>query len=135
MNILVAGGAGYIGSHAIRQLLKANHSVTVLDNLSHGHVEAIHAAGHSLDGNVQFVQTDIDDTARVIEILKENAVEAVIHFAAFIEVGESVTDPSKYYRNNFTGSLALLDAMRLAKVNKLVFSSTAAVYGNPTSVP
>lgn len=128
MNVLVTGGAGYIGSHAVRELLRAGHSVTVLDNLSTGHREAV-------DSRASFVQGDTADAALVERVLRDHKIEAVLHFAAFIEVGESVADPDKYYRNNFSAPLVLLGAMRAAGVRKIVFSSTAAVYGNPVRVP
>lgn len=128
MRVLVTGGAGYIGSHAVRELLRAGHTVTVLDNLSTGHRE-------SVDPHAHFVEGDTSDSGLVVRLLREREIEAVLHFAAFIEVGESVTDPDKYYRNNFAAPLMLLGAMREAGVKKIVFSSTAAVYGNPVKVP
>ncbi len=128
MNVLVTGGAGYIGSHAVRELIRAGHTVTVLDNLSTGHRAAVDSRAH-------FVQGDTGDAVMVERLLVDRRIEAVLHFAAFIEVGESVQDPDKYYRNNFASPLALLGAMRAADVRKIVFSSTAAVYGNPVRVP
>ncbi|MEO5971121.1 MAG: UDP-glucose 4-epimerase GalE [Bdellovibrionia bacterium] len=135
MNILVAGGAGYIGSHAVRRLLKGNHKVTVLDNLSKGYLAAIESAAFELNNKPRFVQGDIADENLVTQVLMEDQIEAVLHFSAFIEVGESIDNPEKYYQNNLMGSFALLKAMKNAEVQKLVFSSTAAVYGNPTSIP
>lgn len=134
MNILVAGGAGYIGSHAVRMLTKAGHEVVVLDDLSHGYSQLIEGATQGLR-HARFVNASIADHAAVVQALRESRIDAVMHFAAFIEVGESVADPDKYYGNNFCGSLALLRAMREANVERLVFSSTAAVYGNPLTVP
>jgi UDP-glucose 4-epimerase len=128
VRVLVTGGAGYIGSHAVRELLSAGHDVTVLDNLSTGHRAAVDPKAH-------FVQGDMGDAVAVERLLKDRRIEAVLHFAAFIEVGESVQDPDKYYRNNFSNALSLLGSMRAAGVKKIVFSSTAAVYGNPTSIP
>lgn len=128
MRVLVTGGAGYIGSHAVRELLRAGHVVTVLDNLATGHREAVDRQAH-------FVEGETGDAALVVKTLREREIEAVLHFAAFIEVGESVVDPDKYYRNNFSAPLVLLGAMREAGVQKIVFSSTAAVYGNPNQVP
>jgi UDP-glucose 4-epimerase len=128
MKVLVTGGAGYIGSHTVLKLLNAGHQVTVVDNLSHGHREAV-------DPRALFVQADIGDFESMLAILKKAQIEAVIHFAAFIEVGESVTDPLKYYFNNFSNALNLLRALNEAQVKKIVFSSTAAVYGNPLSTP
>jgi UDP-glucose 4-epimerase len=135
MNVLVAGGAGFIGSHAVRQLLNAGHRVVVLDNLSHGHREAVDDAARGLRSEAHWIEGDIADRTRVLRALRDYDIDAVMHFAALIEVGESVTDPAKYYRNNFTGALELMEPMRAAGVRKLVFSSTAAVYGNPVSVP
>jgi UDP-glucose 4-epimerase len=128
MNVLVTGGAGYIGSHAVRGLLDQGHRVTVIDNLSQGHKEA-------LDSRANFILGSTGDRQLVLKLLNENKIEAVMHFAANIEVGESVIDPGKYYQNNFSHTLALLGAMADAKVKKIVFSSTAAVYGNPASNP
>lgn len=128
MKVLVTGAAGYIGSHAIRTLQATGHEPIALDNLSRGHRAAI-------PEGMPFYEADIADTPRLMEILTRHQIEAVMHFAAFMEVGESVADPYLYYSNNFSGSLALLDAMRHAGVKKLVFSSTAAVYGAPTTMP
>ena len=128
MKILVTGGAGYIGSHAVRHLLDHGYDVTVLDNLSHGHHEAV-------DPRARLVGGSTGDQAFVTELLRSEGIRAVMHFAADIEVGESVVDPGKYYENNFSNALHLLQAMRAAGVKKIVFSSTAAVYGNPNKTP
>lgn len=128
MRVLVTGGAGYIGSHAVRELLESGHDVTVLDNLATGHREAV-------DARAIFIKGDTADHELVSKTLRDSKIDAVLHFAAFIEVGESVQDPGKYYRNNFAAPLELLGAMRDVGVKKIVFSSTAAVYGNPTRVP
>ncbi len=128
MKVLVTGGAGYIGSHTVLKLLNEGHQVFVVDNLSHGHREAV-------DSRAEFYQADVGDSVAMKNILLSIGVEAVVHFAAFIEVGESVTDPLKYYVNNFSNALSLLRSMAEAKVSKIVFSSTAAVYGNPLSTP
>lgn len=128
MRVLVTGGAGYIGSHAVRELLNAGHKVVVLDNLSKGHMEAV-------DPRAQLVVGSTASEDLLIQRLKAHQIEAVMHFAADIEVGESVTNPHKYYQNNFANSLNLLRAMVETGVKKLVFSSTAAVYGNPESTP
>ncbi|HXH75519.1 MAG TPA: UDP-glucose 4-epimerase GalE [Bacteriovoracaceae bacterium] len=128
MKILVTGGAGYIGSHAVRELLRSAHSVVVLDNLSNGHAEAV-------DPRVELVIGSTSDSSLLHRLLYDNQIEAVMHFAADIEVGESVIDPFKYYQNNFANSLKLLKAMVDAQVSKFIFSSTAAVYGNPVSTP
>ena len=135
MNILVAGGAGYIGSHAVRALLKANHEVTVIDDLSHGHRDAVDSASIGLSNRAKLIEINISDTLGMVQALRDHSIQAVIHFASFIEVGESVQDPQKYYLNNFSGSLSLMSAMMTANVKKLVFSSTAAVYGHPLSNP
>ncbi|WP_116134028.1 UDP-glucose 4-epimerase GalE [Tropicimonas sp. IMCC34043] len=122
-NVLVCGGAGYIGSHMVRLLQEAGHGVVVFDNLSQGHEQAI--AGVTLE------RGDLLNPADLAGVFDRHNVDAVIHFAALIAVGESVAAPDLYYRNNVVGTLNLLDAMRAAGVEKLVFSSTAAVFGNP----
>ncbi|MEG2248324.1 MAG: UDP-glucose 4-epimerase GalE [Akkermansia sp.] len=129
MKVLVTGGAGYIGSHTVRQLVKAGADVTVLDNLSYGHKAAI------VDKEVKFVQGDLGDATVVYPLLMGAGFDAVIHFAAFIEVGESVTNPLKYYTNNIAKPLILLGAMKAAGVRAFVFSSTCATYGVPTQMP
>lgn len=128
MSVLVTGGAGYIGSHAVQELLREGFDVVVLDDLSKGHREAI-------DRSVPFYQASLSDTGQLQSIFREHSIEAVLHFAAFIEVGESVRDPERYYRNNFCNALQLLQAMKDHGVGKFIFSSTAAVYGNPLSIP
>jgi UDP-glucose 4-epimerase len=128
MRVLVTGGAGYIGSHAVKLLADSGHEITVLDNLSHGHLKAV-------DSRARFVEGNTGNQNLVTGILKDHKIEAVMHFAANIEVGESVANPGKYYENNFSSALTLLISMRDAGVKKLVFSSTAAVYGNPESTP
>ena len=128
MNVLVVGGAGYIGSHCVRQLLAAGHRPVVLDNLVFGHRGAI-AAG------VPLYTADLGDEAAVGEILKREEIEAVMHFAAFAYVGESVNDPLKYYFNNVVATLGLLRVMLKQRVKKFVFSSTCATYGVPTAMP
>ncbi|WP_327403445.1 UDP-glucose 4-epimerase GalE [Streptomyces sp. NBC_01288] len=121
---LVTGGAGYVGSVVAQHLLEAGHEVTVLDNLSTGFREGVPAGA-------TFVEGDIRDAAKWLD----SSYEAVLHFAAFSQVGESVVKPEKYWENNVGGSMALLAAMREAGVRKLVFSSTAATYGEPDEVP
>lgn len=127
MNILVVGGAGYIGSHAVRFLLAAGHQVTVYDNLSRGHREAVP------DGLL--VEGELTDRPTLVSLLRDRQIDAVMHFAAFALVNESVNDPSVYYRNNVIAALELLDAMKEAEVKKIVFSSTTATYGEPDSMP
>jgi UDP-glucose 4-epimerase len=128
MKVLVTGGAGYIGSHAVKELIDANHQVVVLDNFSHGHKLAV-------DDRAVTIKGDTAEPQLLNDILQNHGIEAVIHFAADIEVGESVTNPYKYYQNNFSHSLNLLHCMQESGVKKLVFSSTAAVYGNPAKTP
>jgi UDP-glucose-4-epimerase GalE len=127
MNILVTGGAGYVGSHAVKLLLSRGHDVWVYDNLSAGHRAAV-PAGRLIVG-------DLSERDRLDQALVERRVEAVMHFAAFALVGESVRHPAKYYQNNVINTLHLLDALRRHDVRRFVFSSTCAVYGVPTAVP
>ncbi|KQR15665.1 UDP-glucose 4-epimerase GalE [Deinococcus sp. Leaf326] len=128
MKLLVVGGAGYIGSHTVRQLRAAGHEAVVLDNLSSGHAEA-------LPEDVTLVQADLLDPEAVKAALNAHQPDAVIHFAALIEVGESMRAPGRYYRNNVVGSLNLLQAIVETRKIPLVFSSTAAVYGTTDAVP
>lgn len=127
MRVLVVGGAGYIGSHMVKMLLGAGHEVVTLDNLSSGHRDAV------LGGI--FVEGDLADSDCLNNVFKKYTPDAVMHFASFIQVGESVRKPDIYYRNNVTNTLNLLDAMREFEVNKFIFSSTAAVFGEPDYVP
>ena len=128
MRVLVTGGAGYIGSHVVRALLQTGHEAVVYDNLSTGHRQAVAA-------DVPFYEEDIRSTERLAEVLLAERVEAVLHFAAASLVGESMQEPQKYYDNNVGGTLSLLMAMKQAHVENLVFSSTAAVYGEPEEWP
>ena len=128
MNILVTGGAGYIGSVVSSELVRAGNNVVVYDNLSHGYREAV------VQG-AEFVQGELADGKHIHTILKEHAIEAVMHFAASIEAGESMKVPEQFFRNNTAGSLTLLESMIANNVKKLVFSSTAALYGNPEVTP
>jgi len=127
--ILVTGGAGYIGSHTVRQLAAAGHKIVVLDNLVYGHKEAI------VDDNATLVVGDMSDAGLVDQIFEENDIEAVVHFAAYAYVGESVTDPIKYYRNNTAAALTLLQAMKDHACDQFIFSSTCATYGDPKEMP
>src|SRR5262245_58760349 len=126
--VLVTGGAGYIGSHAVRALLDAGHHVVVLDDLSAGHREAV-------PPQVPIVEAPIHDRTRVAAALREHRIDSVMHFATWLVVSDSVRDPLGYYQNNVVGSLGLLGAMVDAGVLRLVFSSTCAVYGEPSAVP
>lgn len=126
--VVVTGGAGYIGSHAVRALVDAGHAVAVLDDLSAGHAEAVPAG-------VPLVRARIHDREAVRGLLADHRADAVMHFAAWLAVGESVARPLDYYQNNVAGTLAVLDAMREAGVRRFIFSSTCAVYGEPASVP
>src|SRR5436190_15127973 len=127
MRILVTGGAGYIGSHTVKLLLGRGHDVWVYDSLVYGHREAV-PADRLIVGDLR--DADVLDHALLI-----HRIEAVVHFAAFCYVGESVTDPAKYYQNNVGNSLILFERMRRHGVNRIVFSSTCATYGTPDKVP
>jgi UDP-glucose 4-epimerase len=135
MNVLVTGGAGYIGSHAVQRLLRDGHTVTSLDNLYRGHVEAMEALRPNSGGRLEFVKGDIGDRALLDLVLRSRAIEAVMHFAALAYVGESVQQPLAYYRNNTASALTLIEACEAAGVTKFVFSSTCATYGDPPVVP
>jgi len=126
-SVLVTGGAGYIGSHACKILARAGYQPVVFDNLSRGHREAVRWG--------PLVEGDLADRERLATALEVHHVAAVMHFAAYAYVGESVADPAMYYRNNLGGTLSLLEAMRETRVDKIVFSSTCATYGIPTDTP
>lgn len=128
MNVLVAGGAGYIGSHTVRELISAGHKVVVYDNLCKGHKAAV-------DKKAIFIKGELEDFDSISKALSSNRIDSVMHFSSFIEVGESVIDPYKYYKNNIVNTLTLLEAMRKNNVNRIIFSSSAAVYGTPKTVP
>lgn len=123
MTVLVTGGAGYIGSHAVKRLHQQGYRTVVYDSLIYGHREAV--------GSSDCIEGTLHDTARLRDVLRDYAVTDVLHFAAFAYVGESVQDPLKYYDNNVMGTLSLLQAMRDVEVKHLIFSSTCAVYGVP----
>jgi len=125
--VLVVGGAGYIGSHMVRMLAENGYRPVVLDHLSSGRQEAV--------GDAELIVGDVGDAGLVDQVITHVRPDAVLHFASFIEVGESVADPHKYYRNNVANALVLFDAMRKHAVDKLIFSSTAAIYGTPRRTP
>jgi UDP-glucose 4-epimerase len=129
MNVLVVGGAGYIGSHTVKRLLEAGHRPVIYDNLSRGKEAAIGIL------KVPAEIGEMEDQANVVAVLERYRIEAVMHFAAFAYVGESVDRPLEYYRNNVAATILLLQAMRQSGVEKFIFSSTCAVYGEPTKVP
>lgn len=134
--VLVTGGAGYIGSHVVKALAQSGYDVVVYDDLSSGHREAVHALASRLpDRRITLVEGDIADRARVAEALKSSSATAVMHFAAKISVGESVTNPFKYYATNVGGTVAVLRAMADCGVGRFIFSSTAATFGEPETTP
>ncbi|MCW9717115.1 UDP-glucose 4-epimerase GalE [Avibacterium sp. 21-599] len=135
MAILVTGGAGYIGSHTVVELLNVGKDVVVLDNLSNSSAKSLQRVEEITGKAVKFYQGDVLDRAMLQQIFSENHIDAVIHFAGLKAVGESVRKPIEYYMNNVTGSLVLVDEMRKAGVWNLVFSSSATVYGDPEIVP
>ena len=128
MRVLVTGGAGYIGSIVNEELLKAAHQVVVYDSLVKGHAGAV-------PGEIPLIRADLNNRAVLIEALLQYGIEAVIHMAADSLVGESMADPGRYYHNNLVAGIALLESMRECGVNRIVFSSTAAVYGEPSKQP
>jgi UDP-glucose 4-epimerase len=127
MNILVAGGAGYIGSHMVKHLATTGHHVITYDNLSKGYRDAVKYG--------EFVQGDLSDRQALDAVFSHHRIDAVMHFAAFIEVGESVVNPSMYYHNNVSNTQTLLDAMVAHEVRYFIFSSTAAIFGEPVYTP
>jgi UDP-glucose 4-epimerase len=126
-SILVTGGAGYIGSHTVRALRLAGRDVVVLDTLELGEAEAV--------GDAELVVGDISDESLVASVCRDHDVEAIVHFAAYKNVGESMIEPAKYFRNNVIGTLHLLEAARSVNVDRIVFSSSCSVYGTPATVP
>ncbi|OZN50016.1 UDP-glucose 4-epimerase GalE [Gallibacterium anatis] len=135
MAVLVTGGAGYIGSHTVVELLNANREVVVLDNLSNSSAKSLDRVKQITGKAVTFYQGDVLDRALLKRIFADHNIESVIHFAGLKAVGESVVKPIEYYRNNVEGSLTLLDEMRQAGVFNFVFSSSATVYGDPEIIP
>src|SRR5690606_4517828 len=128
MNVLVVGGAGYIGSHCVRQLIAAGHRPVVLDNLVYGHRQAVAP-------EIPFYDANLGDEAAVTRVLRDEKIDLVMHFAAYCYVGESVTEPLNYYYNNVDATLHLLNAMIASNVKKFVFSSTCATFGVPATLP
>lgn len=133
MNVLVTGGAGYIGSHAVLRLVETGNSVLVVDNLDRGHVEAVQALQSIAPDQVAFEQCDILERERLLELMRSHSIDTVMHFAALAYVGESVNEPLRYYRNNTAGALSLIEASAAAGIKRFVFSSTCATYGEPPS--
>ena len=133
--IFVTGGAGYIGSHTVVELLNAGHEVTVFDNFCNSLPEALARVERITGKKPALVRGDVRDRAALVAALRHSGANAVIHFAGLKAVGESVQDPLAYYDNNVAGTLCLLEAMRECGVKTLVFSSSATVYGNPQSLP
>jgi UDP-glucose 4-epimerase len=129
MRVLVTGGAGYVGSHMVRALVRAKHDVLVVDDLSAGHADALPPSG------IEFLQAQVNDAPRVLAAMRAQGTEAVMHFASRIQVGESVVDPRKYYTGNLAAAVALFESALDAGVKLAVLSSTAAVYGDPVHVP
>lgn len=135
MRILVTGGAGYIGSHTALELLQAGHDVLVIDNLVNSHAEAIGRVEELAGRSLTFHQIDLLDREALSAVFRDNDIDAVIHFAGLKSVGESVAQPLRYYRNNVTGTLNLLEIMDAHDVRQFVFSSSATVYGDPHTTP
>ena len=135
MKILVTGGAGYIGSHTTLTLLQAGFDVVVFDNLSNSSEQALLRVRELADGNLTFVQGDIQDRLLLDQVLAENSISSVLHFAALKAVGESISQPLRYYDNNVHGSQVLLQAMADAGIYSFVFSSSATVYGEQVQMP
>ncbi|MGC8770329.1 MAG: UDP-glucose 4-epimerase GalE [Brevinematia bacterium] len=127
MAILVAGGAGYIGSHTVKMLYKKGYDVIVYDNLSKGYREFAKWG--------KFIEGDISDDKKLKEVFKSHKIDAVMHFCAFIEVGESVVEPEKYYKNNLVNTITLINTMKDAGIKNFIFSSTAAIFGEPKHIP
>ena len=135
MNVLLAGGAGYIGSHTCVELLEAGHNVVVADNYSNSCPEAIRRVEEITGKSVKLYEADVCDSEAVDRIFSENQIDAVIHFAGLKAVGESVAKPVMYYRNNIDSTLTLLENMKKHGVSRFIFSSSATVYGTPKEVP
>ena len=135
MNILLCGGAGYIGTHTIIELDKAGHSVVVVDNFSNSKPEALKRVSQLIGKEIKFYEADILDKTALNKVFDENKFDAVIHYAGLKSVGESVSKPLEYYHNNMTGTFILLDVMRHHDCKNIIFSSSATVYGDPAVIP
>ena len=135
MNVLLAGGAGYIGSHTCVELIEAGHSVVIADNFANSCPEAVKRVEEITGTTIPLYEADVCDKDAVESIFSENKIDAVIHFAGLKAVGESVAKPLLYYRNNIDSTLTLLEAMKKHGVNNFIFSSSATVYGTPETVP
>lgn len=135
MNILVTGGTGFIGSHTCVELLNNNYNVIIIDNLSNSSIEVLEKIEKITSKKTKFYKIDLCDKEKVKEIFNENKIDAVIHFAGYKAVGESVSNPLKYYRNNLDSTLTLLEVMKEVNCHNLIFSSSATVYGTPKELP
>ena len=135
MNILLTGGAGYIGSHTIIELDKAGHSVVVVDSLLNSNPESLRRVAKIIGKEIPFYKVDVRDKEALSKVFDENRFDAVIHFAGLKAVGESVSKPLEYYHNNMTGTFILLDVMRQHGCKNIIFSSSATVYGDPAIIP
>ncbi len=135
MTILVTGGAGYIGSHTVIELLNAGQEVVIVDNLVNSSIEALHRVESITGKSVSFYQGDVLNKAFLQKVFTDHMIQSVIHFAGLKAVGESVAQPLRYYENNVTGTLVLCEVMAENNVKNLVFSSSATVYGDPASLP
>ena len=135
MNILVTGGTGFIGSHTCVELLNNNYNVIIIDNLSNSSIEVLEKIEKITSKKPKFYKIDLCDKEKLKEIFNENKIDAVIHFAGYKAVGESVSNPLKYYRNNLDSTLTLLEVMKEVNCHNLIFSSSATVYGTPKELP
>ena len=135
MKILVTGGCGFIGSHTVVELLEENYEVVIIDNLSNSKKEVIEKIKKITNKDLTFYEADVCDIEKLEQIFNENKIDAVIHFAGYKAVGESVKNPLKYYKNNIDSTLSLCEVMNKYNVKNIVFSSSATVYGNPEKLP
>lgn len=135
MNILLTGGAGYIGSHTAIEIYKAGHTAVVVDNLSNSNPESLRRAGKIVGCEIPFVKADVRDREAMMRVFDEHKIDAAIHFAGLKAVGESVAKPLEYYENNMNATFVLLDVMRQHGCKNIIFSSSATVYGNPQIIP